>query len=59
MKKIIRLAVILSSFLTTSILAFAAMAPVDEKAVADFYRGKTVRLLSDFQPAAVTMPIPG
>ena len=30
--------------------SFAGQAPVDEKAVADFYRGKTVRLVVGFSP---------
>lgn len=48
MKKIIRLAIILSSFLTTVSQLFAAQAPFDERAVTDFYRGKTVRIVVGF-----------
>ncbi|MEK7335079.1 MAG: hypothetical protein AAB222_07150, partial [Candidatus Binatota bacterium] len=48
MKRIIRLGIFLSSFLMTLTHAFAAQAPFDEKAVADFYRGKTVRIIVGF-----------
>src|SRR3989338_6775934 len=54
MKKMIRLGIILSSLLMIGATAgrvFAAQAAepaFDEKAVADFYRGKTVRIIVGF-----------
>jgi hypothetical protein len=56
-EKIPRFVVMVSLYLSGAVTQTLAATAFDEKAVADFYRGKTVRIIVGSLPAAVTTPI--